>query len=129
MEFTLVFKDHEGWFLKDTNGKYYPFQLPVPARVGGGGGGGGSRGVIVFNQGIELGRFLILNFTGAGVNATDAGNDKANITIPGGGSSTIQSLTTAQRLALVPTTALIVEDTDLDEYFKWSTVTSSWSPF
>lgn len=41
----------------------------------------------------------------------------------------IQSLTTDQRTALTPTSALIVEDTDLDEYFKWSTVTNEWSSF
>lgn len=126
MEFTLVFKDHEGWFLKDTNGNYYPFKFPAPGI--GGGGGGGKRGIIVENQGTEIGRFLILNFKGAGVTATDGGNELANITIPGGG-STIPSLTTAQREALVPTTALIVEDIDLDTYYKWSTVTNSWSPF
>ncbi len=41
----------------------------------------------------------------------------------------IPSLTTAARLALTPTTPLIVQDTDLDMYFKWSTVSSSWNPF
>lgn len=126
MEFTLVFKDHEGWFLKDTCGNYYPFKFPAPGIGAGGGSGISRRGVIVENQGVSIGRMLTLNFTGAGVTATDGGNELANITIPG---NVIQSLTTAQRLALIPTTALIVEDTDLDMYFKWSTVSNAWSPF
>lgn len=41
----------------------------------------------------------------------------------------IPTLTTAQRLALVPTTAYLVQDSDLDMYFKWSTISNAWSPF
>lgn len=41
----------------------------------------------------------------------------------------IPTLTTAQRLALVPTKAYIVQDSDLDEYFYYSTISNEWRPF
>lgn len=100
--------------------------------VGGGRGGrssssGGIQGVTVKDNGVQVnGTINTLNFTGNGVTVTDGGGGSANIAIPG---YVIASLTTAQRLALTPTTALIVEDTDLDMYFKWSTVSNAWSPF
>lgn len=40
----------------------------------------------------------------------------------------IASITETERLALVPTSALIVEDITLDQYFRWSTLTNSWTP-
>lgn len=48
---------------------------------------GGSDGVSVESQGIAVpnGPFTTLNFTGAGVTASDAGGQQADITIPGGG--------------------------------------------
>lgn len=55
----------------------------VPA-VGGGGGGGGST-VDVQDEGVAVGTFTTLNFTGAGVTATDGGGGVADIAIPGGG--------------------------------------------
>jgi len=48
-------------------------------------GGGGGGGVDVENGGSPLGNFDTINFTGAGVTASDAGGGKANVTIPGGG--------------------------------------------
>lgn len=115
-------------YYEERDGKYYPCNAGTGS--GGsrrGGGGGGGRGIIVQDDGTQVNGFIkTLNFTGNGVTVTDGGGGKANIDIPG---YVIASLTTAQRLALTPTTALIVEDADLDMYFKWSTVTSSWSPF
>lgn len=117
-------------YYEEKDGKYYPCRAGISngaSGSAGGGGGGGRRGVIVQDDGIQInGLMKILNFIGFGVTVTDGGNGKANINIPG---YVIQSLTTAQREALVPTTALIVEDTDKDMYFKWSTVSNSWSPF
>lgn len=116
-------------FYEERDGKYYPCNGGTGAGGAGrgGGGGGGIRGIIVQDDGAQVNGFIkTLNFTGDGVTVTDGGGGKANIAIPG---YVIASLTTAQREALVPTTALIVEDTDLDEYFKWSTVSNSWSPF
>lgn len=92
--------------------------------AGGGGGGVGIRGLLVQDEGTQINGFINTeNFIGELVTVTDAGGGKVNITI------VIPSMTTAQRIALVPTTALVVQDISLDMYFKWSTVTSSWSPF
>lgn len=88
------------------------------------GGSGSGKGIYVEKDGTQVGGIMKrLNFIGQLVTVADAGGQEASITIK------IPSMTTAARLALVPTTALIVEDTDLDMYFKWSTVTSSWNPF
>lgn len=114
-------------YYEERDGKYYPCRLAPGAGGAAGGGGGRGRGIIVQDHGTQVNGFMkTLNFTGDGVTVTDGGGGKANIDIPG---YVIASLTTAQREALVPTTALIVEDTDLDMYFQWSTVTNSWSPF
>lgn len=125
--FNLVFVDKKGWFLKAPNGQLYPFQWPQQESSTGGaaaGGGGSGKGIKVQDEGTQIGGIMkTLNFIGELVTVTDAGGQKANITIK------IPSMTTAARLALVPATALIVEDTDLDMYFKWSTVTNSWNPF
>lgn len=48
-----------------------------------GGGGGGS--IDVEDEGGALGTFTTLNFTGAGVTATNGGGGTVDITIPGGG--------------------------------------------
>lgn len=102
---------------------FVPEQI-IQRTTGGGGGGVGIRGLLVQEEGTQINGFVNTeNFIGQLVTVTDAGGGKVDITI------VIPSLTTAQRIALVPTTALVVEDTDLDMYFKWSTVTSSWSPF
>lgn len=97
---------------------------PFGQEAGAGGGGGSGKGIYVEKDGTQVGGIMKrLNFIGQLVTVADAGGQEASITIK------IPSMTTAARLALVPTTALIVEDTDLDMYFKWSTVTSSWNPF
>lgn len=106
------------------------FKKQVIQRIRAGGGGGGSsgstgiQGITVEDEGIQVnGTITKLDFIGKLVTVTDGGGGKANITI------VIPSLTTAQRTALIPTTALIVEDTDTDQYYKWSTTSNSWSPF
>lgn len=50
---------------------------------------GGSSGIEVEDEGVSLGGgpFSTLNFTGAGVTATDAGGGVADVTIPGGAGS------------------------------------------
>lgn len=107
----------------EHNGQYYPLRISSVSS----GGGGGIKGILVQDEGNQVNGFVkILDFIGAGVTVTDLGNKRVGINISG---DAIQSLTTAQRLALIPTTALIVEDTDLDMYFKWSTVSNAWSPF
>lgn len=53
----------------------------IPGPMTGGGGGG----VDVEDETTPLGTFTTLNFTGAGVTATDAGGGVADITISGGG--------------------------------------------
>lgn len=118
---------HEGkYYLRDDAGNYYPFPVGSGASGGSGGGGGGSD-IYVQDEGLQLsGKYKTLNFAGPGVSVADSGGKRATITIPG---YVIASLTTAQRLALTPTTALIVEDTDTDMYYKWSTVSNDWSPF
>lgn len=118
---------HEGkYYLRDDAGNYYPFPVGSGASGGAGGGGGGSD-IYVQDEGLQLsGKYKTLNFAGPGVSVVDSGGKRATITIPG---YVIASLTTVQRLALTPTTALIVEDTDTDMYYKWSTVTNDWSPF
>lgn len=126
--FNLVFVKDKGWFLRGPDGNLFPFQWPQQEAGGAGGGaaggGGSGKGIKVQDEGTQIGGIMkTLNFIGDLVTVTDAGGQKANITIK------IPSMTTAARLALVPTTALIVEDTDLDMYFKWSTVTNSWNPF
>lgn len=70
---------------------------------------------------------IISNDNSIVITVYDAGAGVKKLNLMGG--TGIQSLTTIQRLALVPITALIVQDIDLDMYFKWSTVTSSWNPF
>lgn len=102
--------------------------LNLARLIGGGvfnnGGGGGSvvTGIQVQDEGVDInGLVTTINFIGQLVTAA-AGAGRIDITVK------IPSMTTAQRTALIPTTALIVEDTDLDQYFKWSTVSSSWSP-
>lgn len=119
---------HEGkYYLLDDFGNYYPFPVGSGASGGAGGGGGGGSDIYVQDEGIQLtGKYKTVNFEGAGVSVVNSGAKRATITIPG---YTIASLTTAQRLVLSPTTALIVEDIDLDMYFKWSTVSNDWSPF
>lgn len=92
-----------GNFYYELNGNYYPIRLPI-ATIGGGGGGRGPAGAI-------------------------GATGPQGPTGPAGPASNIPSVTTAQRLALTPTTAFEVYDTDLDEYFAWHTVTNSWSPY
>lgn len=114
-------------YYEGPDGKYYQIDRSALGGSGGGSGGGGGKGIIVEDDGTRVGgNIKVLNFTGAGVTVTAPSSKQVDIDIPG---YVIESLTTAQRLALSPTTALIVEDTDLDMYFKWSTVSSSWSPF
>lgn len=116
-----------GLLYEEKDGKYYPCNDAAPGGAGRGGGGGRGRGILVQEDDVQVNGFIkTLNFTGDGVSVADAGGGKVDINIPG---YVIASLTTVQREALVPTTALIVEDTDLDMYFKWSTVSLSWSPF
>lgn len=111
------------------DGKEFLFSLSYEqviqrVAVGGGGNSGAIKGLIVQDEGVQVnGLIQIENFIGDLVNVTSPIAGKANITI------VIPSFTTAQRLAFTPAAALVVEDTDLDMYFKWSTVTSSWSPF
>lgn len=122
-KYTLIFIDGKGWFLEAEDGTLVPCRNPL-AGGGGGGSSASSRGIMVQDNGTQVnGRITTLNFIGELVEVSSPSSGQANVTIK------IQSLTTAQRIALVPTTALIVEDTDLDMYFKWSTVSSSWSPF
>lgn len=109
------------------------FALNKIIAVGGGRGGrsssssSGIQGITVKDNGVQVnGTITTVNFTGDGVTVTNGGGGTANVAIPG---YVIASLTTSQREALIPTTALIVEDTDLDMYFKWSTVSHAWSPF
>jgi hypothetical protein len=123
MKYTLVFIDQKGWFLEAEDGTLVPTRSPF---VGGGGGGSSasSRGIMVQVNGTQInGRISTLNLIGDLVTGASPSTGQANVTVK------IPSLTTAQRIALVPTTAMIVEDTDLDMYFKWSTVSSSWTPF
>jgi len=109
------------------DGKYIPVPPGASGGRSGGGGGNGRRGVTVQDEGTTINAAArILNFIGNGVDVTNTGPNSVDIDIPG---YVIESLTTAQRLALVPTTALIVEDIDLDMYFKWSTVSNAWAPF
>lgn len=86
------------------------------------GGGGGIRGIDVeLNGAVIVTKAKTLDFIGDASQVKNEGNSIAKIIF-------IPSMTTAERLALSPTTALIVEDTDIDNYFKWSTGSNSWSP-
>lgn len=73
---------------------------------------------------------VVLNVSGstARLNVTGSSSWELNVN-SNGKSSSIPSLTTIQREALIPVTPFIAYDSDLDAYYKWSTFSQSWSPF
>lgn len=120
------------WEVKFINGNlYYEFNgkfyvIPIPRGPAGGNGRMGATGATGPGGGTTgpTGATGPTGSTGP-IGVTGA----TGVTGSTGASFNIPSLTTAQRLSLIPTTAFIVQDTDLDQYFKWSTVTNSWIPF
>jgi hypothetical protein len=63
------------------------------------GGGGGGTTLTIEDEGVSLGTFTTINFTGAGVTATSAGSSEVQVDVPGGTTGQVLTFTFASPLA------------------------------